>query len=121
MSAPEITAGLAAASTRWRDRRLAVAELRRRGAERGALRRRNTTDTHSRLKPLLYVLLTLSYQLALIAITSALCTNPAYLCTQAIVTGGQPNESSAPHRGRDLAATGAARSAATSYVTMTRS
>ena len=35
---------------------------------------RNTTDTHSRLKPLLYVLLTLSYKLALIAITSALCT-----------------------------------------------
>ena len=26
---------------------------------------------------------------------SALCTNPAYLCTQAIVTGGQPNESPA--------------------------
>ena len=69
-----ITAGLAAASTRWRDRRLAVAELRRRGVERGALRRRNTTDTHSRLKPLLYVLLTLSYKLALIAIRSALCT-----------------------------------------------
>ena len=69
-----ITAGLAAASTRWRDRRLAVAELRRRGVERGALRRRNTTDTHSKLKPLLYVLLTLSYKLALIATTSALCT-----------------------------------------------
>ena len=69
-----ITAGLAAASSRWRDRRLAVARLRRRGVERGALRRRNTTDTHSRLKPLLYVLLTLSYKLALIAMRSALCT-----------------------------------------------
>ena len=69
-----ITAGLAAASRRWRDRRLAVAGLRRRGVERAALRRRNTTDTHSRLKPLLYVLLTLSYKLALIAIRSALCT-----------------------------------------------
>ena len=34
------------------------------------------------------------------ALHSALCTNPAYLCTQAIVNGGPPNESSAPHRSR---------------------
>ena len=119
----KITAGLAAASRRWRDRRLAVAELRRRGVERGALRRRNTTDTHSRLKPLLYVLLTLSYKLALIAITSALCT--LHSARTPPISAHKPSSPAARRtkvrlridRGRDRAA----RSAATNHVTMTRS
>ena len=121
-----ITAGLAAASTRWRDRRLAVAELRRRGVERGALRRRNTTDTHSRLKPLLYVLLTLSYKLALIAIRSALCTlHSAYLSLHTSHRQRRPAERKFGTASIEVAtrpaATGLHASAATSYVTMTRS
>ena len=114
------------ASTRWRDRCLAVAELRRRSGELTALRRRNTTDTHSRLKPLLYVLLTLSYKLALIAIRSALCTlHSAHLSLHTSHRQRRPAErkfGTAPIAvATRPAATGLHASAATSYVTMTRS
>ena len=94
--------------------------------ERGALRRRNTTDTHSRLKPLLYVLLTLSYKLALIAITSALCTlHKPRLSLHTSHRQRRPAERKFGTASIEVAtrpaATGLHASAATSYVTMTRS
>ena len=91
------------ASRRWRDRCLAAAELRRRSGELTALRRRDTRQTRTAdlnhyYTFFLHCLTNLRSSPS--PLHSALCTNPAYLCTQAIVNGGPPNESSAPHRSR---------------------
>ena len=88
-----------------------------------APRRHYTTDTRSRLEPLLYVLLTLLHTLALIAITSALCTlHQLRLSLHTSYHHRRPagrKISSAPLRPRSAA--GLPASAATSLVITTRS